>query len=205
MSQDEEHKKLIQTLTKQLQDMPEVALRENLAFFVHSDGTFRVPYIDEEYIFDYPACTLRSVSGQAELPLYGQLVVLHYLLAAPVAPLTGEEISYRDIPGASFYFGPFSQRSSIPLAKRFGADLESFVRVAEKLGARKKEAGDAGYEFDFLPFVPVTITIWQADEDFAASANITFDKNIIAVFDPEGAAAVGTLLTFYIIGMAIKG
>lgn len=41
------------------------------------------------------------------------------------------------------------------------------------------EKGDAAYELDLFPFLPVILCFWDSDDEFPASLQILVDKNIL--------------------------
>lgn len=203
MARIDEYNKAAELAREKLSAIPEPIFWQNMGIDRPEQGELELTYLGEKVRLSYPQF-ICLVEGEQQLSHYDEIIILHYLLATPIPKAQGEDISFRDVPGASFYFGPFSQRSSVPLAKRFGADLEGFARVAGLLGAEEHDYADACYSFTVLPDVDVKISLWQADEDFDAAANLTFDKTIASIFDAEGVAALATALTFTLIGMAGK-
>jgi hypothetical protein len=84
-------------------------------------------------------------------------------------------VSERQLPGGSLFFqGPHALPLA-PLLRRFGADGEAFRRVCLGLGGRPIEFGDAGFAFQALPFIPLAVILWIADEEFPARAGMLFD------------------------------
>ncbi len=67
----------------------------------------------------------------------------------------------------------------------FTGKTDALARACEKLGGRKREKGDAAYELDLFPFLPLILRFWDADEDFPASMQILVDKNILAYMHYE--------------------
>lgn len=67
----------------------------------------------------------------------------------------------------------------------FTGKTDALARACEKLGGRKREKGDAAYELDLFPFLPLILRFWDADEDFPASLQILVDKNILAYMHYE--------------------
>ena len=94
-----------------------------------------------------------------------EVLILHYLAAPEIPPLSGRWVSYREIPGASFYFGALVKRAVDPFKNAFGQDSAGFKRAAVKLHGRAIAGGDAAFEFRVLPAVPLQLILWTADAE----------------------------------------
>ena len=93
--------------------------------------TFRIPFLDRIYRVDFPRFEFEDMTEEKkEIPLQEQVLVLHYMSAGEIPEATGHWISYREIPGAAFYFGAFVKRAVDPLKKVFGQDISAFSRSA---------------------------------------------------------------------------
>lgn len=172
--------------------------------FEPSNGrSLLIPFLNRTYQVSYPHFIFkgRDVS-EKEIPIQEQVLILHYLMAAEVPAITGHWISYREIPGASFYFGAFVKRAVDPLKKVFGRNISGFSRAAEKLQARKIENGDAGFEFSVLPAVPLQLILWEGDDEFPAEANILFDQTIGRILTPEDVAWLAGMVVYRLIALA---
>lgn len=53
------------------------------------------------------------------------------------------------------------------------------AHACEALRGRKLDKGDAAYELDLFPFLPLILRFWESDEDFPASLQILTDKNVL--------------------------
>jgi hypothetical protein len=172
--------------------------------FEPSDGpSLHIPFLDRTYLVSYPHFEFEDqADNQKEIPLQEQVLILHYLMAAETPDLTGKWVSYREIPGASFYFGAFVKRAVDPLKKVFGQNISGFCQAAEKLQARKIENGDAGFEFQMFPAVPLQLILWEGDNEFPAEANILFDKTIGRMLSPEDVAWLAGMVVYRLIALS---
>ena len=168
------------------------------------DGqSLHIPFLDRTYLVSYPLFEFKDQAEvEKEIPIQEQVLVLHYLMAVEVPDLTGRWVSYREIPGASFYFGAFVKRAVDPLKKVFGQNISGFSRAAEKLGARIIENGDAGFEFRALPAVPLRLILWEGDDEFPAEANILFDETIGRILSPEDVAWLAGMVVYRLMALA---
>ena len=172
--------------------------------FKPSDGpSLRIPFLNRTYLVSYPHFEFKDqADSRKEIPLQEQVLILHYLMAADTPDLSGQWVSYREIPGASFYFGAFVKRAVDPLKKVFGQNISGFCQAAEKLQARKIENGDAGFEFRTFPAVPLQLILWEGDNEFPAEANILFDKTIGRMLSPEDVAWLAGMVVYRLMALA---
>jgi hypothetical protein len=172
--------------------------------FEPSDGqSLHIPFLDRTYRVSFPLFEFTDqADSQKEVPIQEQVLILHYLMAAETPDLIGQWVSYREIPGASFYFGAFVKRAVDPLKKVFGQNIPGFVRAAEKLQARKIENGDAGFELRLFPAVPLQLILWEGDDEFPAEANILFDKTIGRILSPEDVAWLAGMVVYRLIALS---
>ena len=172
--------------------------------FEPSDGqSLHIPFLDRTYLVSFPLFEFKDqADSEKEVPIQEQVLILHYLMAVEVPDLNGRWVSYREIPGASFYFGAFVKRAVDPLKKVFGQNISGFSRAAEKLGARIIENGDAGFEFRVLPAVPLQLILWEGDDEFPAEANILFDETIGRILSPEDVAWLAGMVVYRLIALS---
>ena len=99
--------------------------------------------------------------------------------AKPGCRLSGDWVStagLSTVQGGSLQkSGDFFQNAAAEL----GGDLDRFCRACEALGGQPVPEGDAAYELALLPFLPVRLRFWAADEDFPASLQIFVDRNTL--------------------------
>jgi len=165
--------------------------------------SLHIPFLDRTYLVSFPLFDFKDqADSQKEIPIQEQVLILHYLMAAEIPDLSGQWVSYREIPGASFYFGAFVKRAVDPLKKVFGQNISGFCRAAEKLQARKIENGDAGFEFRMFPAVPLQLILWEGDDEFPAEANILFDETIGRILSPEDVAWLAGMVVYRLIALS---
>jgi hypothetical protein len=182
---------------------PFEAILERSGFDSTHADTLRVPFLDRIYSIDYPHFEFKDSSNAGqEVPLQEQVLILHYLMAVPIPRPTSRWISYREIPGATFYFSAFVKRAIDPLKKAFGQNPAAFCRAAEKLRAHKIDSGDAGYELKVLPAVALQLILWAGDEEFPPDANILFESSIAQVLSPEDAAWLAGMVVYRLIAIS---
>lgn len=179
------------------------AIAKRSGFRIPDGQSLQIAFLDRTYRVSYPLFEFRDqADNEKEVPIQEQVLILHYLMATEIPDMSGQWVSYREIPGAAFYFGAFVKRAVDPLKKVFGGDIAGFCRAAEKLQARKIENGDAGFEFTMLPSVPLQLILWQGDNEFPAEANILFDQTIGRILSPEDVAWLAGMVVYRLIAFS---
>jgi hypothetical protein len=175
---------------------------ERSGFESENGNTFHIPFLNRVYRLHYPDFEFEDQSEAGkEIPIQEQILILHYMLAVSSRSLTGRWISYREIPGASFYFSVFVKRAIDPLKNVFGQNVSGLVKAASQLNGNPIEPGDAGFEFDILPKVPLQLIFYAGDEEFPAEANILFDQAIGEILSPEDIAWLAGMVAYRLIAI----
>ncbi len=180
-----------------------IAEQSGLTFF--DKDTICIDFLDRIYRVKYPSFDFEAeAKGAKEVPLQEQVLILHYMLGCSDRKITGNWISYREIPGAAFYFSAFVQRAIDPLKKVFGTNADRIGKPARALKGTAIEAGDAGFEFSVLPKAPMQLILWEGDDEFPAEANIVFDKIVGEIFSPEDAVWLAGMLVYRLIAISYR-
>ena len=168
-----------------------------------ADDQFRVPFLNRVYRIGFPELTFEDeTDSQEEVPIQEQILILHYMLSPAPSPLTDNWISYREIPGASFYYSSFVRRAIDPLKKVFGQNIDNLLHAVVIMGGKTIDTGDAGYEFRLFPNIPVRLILWAGDEEFPAEATMVFDEHIGSMLSPEDIAWLAGMLAYRLIALA---
>jgi hypothetical protein len=165
------------------------------AVYSTETNTWSVRYFGEE-------CRIRHTGGSIffespkELDVTEKVLVLHYLIFAKPAHLTGRLVSFSEIPnGGAIYYDTFKKRSIDPLVKIFSGDPKAFAPAAGSIGGRPESFGDVSVVVPVFPLVPVTYVIWQGDDEIGPNGTILFDSSVESFLPAEDivvAASVGT-------------
>lgn len=185
-----------------LEPLERIAARSGLATL--GGAALEVPFLDRIYRVDYPDFRFQE-AGKVSAPpppLPEQVLILHYMAGGKDAPPPGEWVAYREIPGATFYYGAFVKRALDPLKKVFGSEPKALAGPAAKLGGQPLGEGDASFRFQPFPRVPMQVIVWQGDEEFPAEASILFDRSVVGYLSPEDIAWLAGMLVYRLIGLA---
>ncbi len=168
-----------------------------------ADGTFQVPFLDRTYAVNADGFEFSDVNApEKEVPIQEQILILHYLMSADKSDLTDQWVSYREIPGASFYNSAFIKRAIDPMKKVFGQDPEAFRLAAGRLNGEAIEPGDVGFKFKLFPKVPLQTILYVGDDEFPAEANILFDRSVGDILSPEDIAWLAGMLVYRLIALS---
>jgi hypothetical protein len=186
-------------LTQAIEDISLIS-----GFDIKDGHTLCVPFLDRVYHARFPEMNFINSSGDdtADIPIQEQVLILHYLLGKETADVPHRWVSYREIPGASFYYGAFVKRAVDPLKKVFGQNISGFKKAAEILSGKIVEPGDAAFEFRFFPRVPLRLILWEGDAEFPAEANILFDAAIEKILSPEDIAWMAGMMVYRLMALS---
>ena len=137
-----------------------------------------------------------------ELPLPFQAVLAYYFHTSDGTSLTGQWVSFADLPDGRMYNSAFQGYSGDEMVKVFGLDMDAFKSACEKSGGVATPSGDAGYIFYALPCLPMLVNYWCGDEDFPSSCKILFDSSASHYLPTDVCAILGSMLTRKVIKSA---
>jgi hypothetical protein len=158
-------------------------------------GEFRLSLIDSPVLVTYPGLAGIDIKKDDDLPLSIQGVLAYYFRTSDGAPLTGQWVSFADLPDGRIYNQAFQGYTGNELVKVFQADVELFKETCQKSGGVVTLFGDASYIFYALPRVPLLVNYWCGDEDFPSSCKILFDSSVSHYLPTDVCAILGSMLT----------
>jgi len=170
------------------------------------DGSFSLYFLNKEIMITWPGFDFSYKDSDNEIPIQQQVLILHYLqgsLKTRGPAVTGEWISFQDLPDGRFYLGAFIKRAKDPLLKAFGTSPKLMVEIASKAyGASPLDHGDFSVSLKALPLVPVALVLWEGDDEFPPEGNILFDKNIAELLPAEDIAWIAGMIVYPLMGIA---
>ena len=145
---------------------------------INSQKVIIVKYLNQAYQITLPNIDISLVDGGEEVPIRDKILILHYLTLAKGVPISNKLIAFQELPEGASYFPTFSKRSIEPLIAHFGQQPHRLIDIAERLGGHEVDYGDVAVTISGFSRVPVTIVLWQGDEEFPVRGNILFDATI---------------------------
>jgi len=183
--------------TKSFKDIIESSIFEQLEASV-----MKIPFLNRVFSVTYPDFIFKDISdADKDIPIQEQVLILHYLMSETSGEPTGNWVSYREIPGASFYFSAFMKRAVDPLKKVFGNNVSGFIEASKHLNGSPIDIGDAGFEYRIFPRVPMQIILWKGDDEFPSEVNILFDEKIGEILSPEDIAWMAGMHVYRLISL----
>jgi len=110
-----------------------------------------------------------------KMAYFSRLSVLHYLIGAEAVPPSGQLVRPSDLKIASLFLGSHTLPLNL-IADRYGRDTAGFMGQGIRFSGIGRKFGDAAVELHPFPRMPVTIILWREDAEFAARADLLFDR-----------------------------
>jgi hypothetical protein len=163
----------------QVEDVAELCRKSGANYTPDSASrSINIEYVGRPYVVFLHNGEITSLTDSLTLSAREQLLILHYLNTAKGTPLSGKLITFQELPEGHVYYPTFLKRSVQPLVSNFGSEPGILSSLAEKLGGQPTKLGDVSIVINAFSNVPITIVIWQGDDEFEARGSILFDAAI---------------------------
>ena len=159
----------------------------------------KVLYLWEEYTVVLPEMKVFKENEKNEIPFREKVLILHYLAQAKGTPPSGKYITFRELPEGPVYFRTFSKRTIQPLVKNFGEDPDRLLDAGKDFGGVRSELGDVSIVIPAFNRVPVTIVLWEGDEEFPPDGSVMFDANIQDYLTTEDVTVLSEVITWNLV------
>ena len=123
-----------------------------------------------------------------------QALILYYFATSNGTSLSGNWVSFADLPDGRMYSQAFQGYTGDQVAKAIGSDIPMFHDRCEKAGGRLFGIADAAHLFQALPRVPLVLAHWQGEDEFPSSCKVLFDSAACNYLPIDGCAIIGNLL-----------
>jgi hypothetical protein len=148
------------------------------AQYIASEKAVIIDHLNQSYRLSFADGEVSLTTGGEAVPMRDKILILDYFTRAKGTPLSRNMITYKELPDGIIYFPVFAKRAIKPVVTFFGDKPEQLLKTAEILGGHKADYGDASVTINAFSHVPVTIVLWQGDEEFAPEGSIIFDSTI---------------------------
>lgn len=146
--------------------------RLGLLFF----GSEVIVDIETEEIYYKEGSSGGKTQNSKKLDIFSYAIILHYLVNADGVKISGEWISYRELPDGMFYFRTIPGVLE-PVRQKYKNSAEDLIKKIEGSGGhRSSDFKNGGVIYPFKNF-PVLMIIDEESEEFDASLRILFDRN----------------------------
>ena len=153
-----------------------------------------VPCLGREYLVGPGG--VRARDGRPAVFTH-RIVLSYYLMHGGRGENAGRFVPYRELPGGQDFARSLSTVVEGRLSSCFGGRLDQLREAGRRLGAQpppEQVGADAAFVIPALPRVPLLLTFYDADEDFAAEAKVLYDLTALNFLDLECLAALGLML-----------
>ena len=164
---------------------------------------FTLDFIGRPHFVEWPEMKVLAGDTDREPPLQEQGLILHYLNQADGSGLTGDLITYREVPSGEFYYPAFVKRAEAPLISVFGREVGRMIEAGESIGGvATSDMGDAALKVQAFPYVALTLVLWEGDDEFEPTGKILFDKNIRHYLSTEDIAVLSGMVVYRLMRFA---
>jgi len=171
--------KLAREQLAEIDDIEQLCFKSDARYLITgSQQKIAIEYLNRLYRITMPNVEVLLADSREEISIRDKVLILHYLLSAKGTPITNRLIAFKELPGGGNYFRTFSKRAIEPLVEHFGEKPHALIDIAGKLGGHTVDLGDIAVSINTFSRVPVTIVLWQGDEEFPAQGDILFDAAV---------------------------
>lgn len=149
---------------------------DNCGFTKEGDG-FDVHFINRDIHVSYPEAKVVDKATGEEIDVVGKILILHHAVYSKGGALVDHMISYKELPSGEIYNTPFTNRCIRALVGIFAPNLEILKKAVATTESRPERHGDYSCTIQVLPKIPVTLIVYEEDDEFPADGNILFNGN----------------------------
>ena len=174
--------------------------KSGLRFVVEEDSEQAIlTFLNDEIVIKHPNISLSYLNKEGDIPLWLQILILHYIIYAKGTPLTGEQISFKQLEGGLAYYPAFRKRTVVPLLNVFGSNLEDFVNAGIMIGGIRDSYGDYSLTFYVFPRISISFVFWRGDKEFPPEGSMIFDSSITDYLTTEDVAVLCNMIAVMMI------
>lgn len=149
---------------------------ENCGFTKAGDG-FDVHFIQRDLHVSYPLGEVTDKASGEKVDETAKILVLHHAAYSKGGGLVEDMISYKQLPSGEIYVDPFTRRCINALVGIFASNLEALKKAIAATDHKIEKHGDFSGTIQVMPKVPITLIIYEEDDEFPAAGNILFNGN----------------------------
>ena len=166
---------------------------------IDSKKVIIIQYLNQSYLVTVPEIEISLTDSGDKVAVRDKVLILHYLTSAKGTPATDKLITFKELLGGVNYFPTFYQRAIKPIVDYFGKEPRLLVAAAKKLGGHKADYGDVAVTINAFSRVPITIVLWQGDDEFAPQGSIMFDAAISDYLSTEDITVLCETITWRLV------
>lgn len=179
--------------------------RKSGARYVPAGNSVIIEYLNRPYRINIADGEIKLVDSSEAVPIRDKILILHYFLRAAGTPLSGNLITYKELHEGISYYPTFFKRAINPIVTHFKDEPEKLLATAAALEGVKSNLGDIAVTIKALPYVPLTIVLWQGDKEFSPDGNIMFDSTITDYLPTEDITILCEMLAWKLVKLLKTG
>ena len=164
-----------------------------------SQKVVTIKYLNQLYQITPPDIDVSLAGSDEKVPLRDKVLILHYFIQAKGTAVTNKLINFRELPGGNVYYPTFCKRTVNPLMRYFGKEPTLLVNASQRLGGYETDYGDTAVTINAFSRVPITLILWQGDDELAPQLNLLFDATISDYLESEDITVLCENLTWRLI------
>lgn len=159
------------------------------------EGGISICFLGTEHMI-VPGDRRANIRNGRKTDPFSTALILHYLINARDISLSKKFISFREIPdGGPFYYAAFRQHAILPLARIFGKEPHLLLDAGKKMNGTIRKKGDAAVTIEVFPRLPLTIIVWEGDDEMEGSATILYDSTAPYHLPIEDLSIIGKVVS----------
>ena len=169
-----------------MKGLPEIRLNKEKNAFVlkHFDRTYCVSF-ETGKIF----CVETGKPAERN-PAFNIYTLFAY--AKENARLSGEWVPFEKLRNASPFEAAYKKNIILPLGAAFDGKGCLLEEALIKMGGKKINYAEVGYEIKAFECIPMRILFWNGDEEFASQANVLFDMSATDFIHVESTVSIAS-------------
>jgi len=155
-------------------DLSEVAVKCGAR--TDPDKTLVLDYFKKAIKIDLKNCKIAYADSGEKVDLFTATIVLHYILTADGEPISGDWISYRELPDGMFYFRTIPGVLE-PLRQKYETSFKKLLESTSQYSGSKSRSFNNGAVIYPFPYFPVMLILEEKTEEFDSDLRVLFDSS----------------------------
>ena len=177
----------------------EAQCRQSGAAFDSARRVISLIHLGRDYEIAFPGGEVTLAGSGETVPVRDKILILHYFLRARGTPLSGNPITYKELPDGLNYWPTFFKRAIEPVVNNFKDRPEKLPEAAARLAGKKTSFGDIAVTIPAFPRVPLTFVLWLGDGEFTADGSIMFDSTISDYLPTEDITILSEMIAWKLV------
>ena len=158
------------------------------------DGSIRLRMFGKDYILFIDDLRLLMADSNKDAKMIDHVLLLRYLSCDVPVIVNNEFISLRDLPGGLFYWDSFISRTTQPLCRAIGNNIDRLKVNLNMFDYKEVDLTDFAVCIHTVGKIEVTLVYTLGDEELPPFANLLFDSCIKRPYSTEDVVVLSSRL-----------